>query len=183
MKPESRSLPIPIRMDNGAPGNRSCTADFKIKVIGKWLKANGASKDNPATVCIGISTDEIQRVNRKRAEAYENPVYPLIDLGLDRSACQQIIADYGWPVPPKSSCYFCPFHRDQTWAEMRRDEPELFDKSVALEATLNERRAKLGKDNVYLTRHGKPLDQAIHEAQEMLPLVDWGQCDSGHCFT
>ena len=27
---ESRSLPIPVRMSNGAPGNRSCTADFKI---------------------------------------------------------------------------------------------------------------------------------------------------------
>ena len=180
---ESRAINIPVRMANGAPGNRNCTHTYKVKVIGKWLKANGASKDNPATVCIGISTDEIHRVNRKRAEPYENPVYPLIDLGLDRSACLEVIKNHGWPVPGKSSCYFCPFHRDQQWAEMRRDEPELFSKSVALEATLNERRAKLGKDNVYLTRHGKPLDQAIHEAQEMLPLVDWGQCDSGHCFT
>ena len=183
MKPESRSLPIPIRMDNGAPGGRSCTVDFKVKVLGKWMKANGASKDNPATVCIGISTDEIQRVNRKRAEAYENPTYPLIDLGLDRSACQQVIADYGWPVPPKSSCYFCPFHRDQVWSEMRRDEPDLFAKSVALEATLNERRTRLGKDNVYLTRHARPLDQAIGEAQDMLPLIEWDACDSGHCMT
>jgi 3'-phosphoadenosine 5'-phosphosulfate sulfotransferase (PAPS reductase)/FAD synthetase len=33
MKPGSRSLPIPIRMSNGAPGNRSCTSDFKIKVV------------------------------------------------------------------------------------------------------------------------------------------------------
>ena len=183
MKPESRSLPIPIRMDNGAPNSRSCTVDFKIRVIGKWLKAHGAAKDNPATVCIGISTDEIQRVNRKRAEAYEKPTYPLIDLGMDRSACQQVIADYGWPVPPKSSCYFCPFHRDLTWSEMRRDEPDLFAKAVALEATLNERRDKRGKDSVYLTRHARPLDQAIGEAQDMLPLIEWDTCDSGHCMT
>jgi hypothetical protein len=184
MKPESRSLPIPVRMSNGAPGNRSCTADFKIKVIGKWLKANGATKDDPAVVCIGISTDEIQRVSNKRSMPYERPVYPLIDLGLDRSACQQVIADAGLPVPPKSSCYFCPFHRPDTWAEMRRDEPELFWKAADLEQQLIERRERLGKDPVFLTRFNKPLAEAIGEAQDMLPLgVDWGSCDSGHCMT
>jgi hypothetical protein len=56
-RPGSRSLPIPVRMSSGAPGTRSCTADFKIAVIGKWLKAHGASASNPATVGIGISLD------------------------------------------------------------------------------------------------------------------------------
>jgi hypothetical protein len=33
-RPGSRSLPIPVRMpDTGAPGTRSCTADFKIAVV------------------------------------------------------------------------------------------------------------------------------------------------------
>jgi hypothetical protein len=185
MKEGSRSLPIPIRMDNGAPGTRSCTKDFKITVVGKWLKANGASKDNPADVCIGISTDEITRLSNKRAEPYERPMYPLIDLGLDRSACQRIIQEAGLPVPHKSSCFFCPFHRPQMWSEMRRDEPELFEKSVQLENTLNERRAMLGKDSVYLTRFAKPLDEAIGEAQAMLPLFqpDTDTCDDGYCWT
>jgi hypothetical protein len=53
----SRSLPIPVRMSNGAPGTRSCTADFKIKLLGRWLKAHGATAENPATVGIGISLD------------------------------------------------------------------------------------------------------------------------------
>lgn len=185
MKPESRSLPIPVRMDNGAPGNRSCTADFKIKVVGKWLKAHGANEANPATVCIGISTDEVIRVSNKRAMPYEKPVYPLIDLGLDRSACQSVIADAGLPVPPKSSCFFCPFHRPQMWAEMRRDEPELFWKSAELEATLIARRKALGKDPVYLTRFAKPLPEAIGEAQDMLPgfAPDTDTCDEGYCWT
>jgi hypothetical protein len=134
-------------------------------------------------MCVGISTDEIQRVNPKRANPYEILTYPLIDLGLDRSACAKIITDYGWPLPHKSSCFFCPYHRDSVWAEMRRDEPDLFNKSVALEAKLNRSRESRGKHQVYLTRHGKPLDQAIGEAQDMLPLIDWGSCDSGHCMT
>jgi hypothetical protein len=186
MKEGSRSLPIPVRMSNGAPGTRSCTHDFKIKVVGKWLKANGANADNPADVMIGISTDEIQRVNNKRVEPYENPIYPLIDLGLDRAACAEVIRKAGLPVPPKSSCFFCPFHRPLMWAEMRRDEPELFDLSQQLEDTLNERREMLGKDPVYLTRFNKRLSDAIAEAQTPLftdGTFNDGGCDEGYCWT
>lgn len=185
---ESRTINIPVRMDNGAPGNRNCTHTFKVQVIGKWLKANGASAADPATVCIGISTDEVQRINAKRAEPYERPVYPLIDLGLDRSACENVIRDAGVPVPGKSSCFFCPFHRPLMWAEMRRDEPELFAKACQLEDTLNQRRVKLGKDHVFLTRFAKPLAEAIPEAQDMLPIFapaapDMHTCDEGACWT
>lgn len=182
---DSRTINIPVRMANGAPGNRNCTATFKMQVVGKWLKANGASKDSPATVAIGISTDEIVRVSNKKASEWEIPVYPLIDLGLDRSRCMQVIADAGLPVPPKSSCFFCPFHRPQQWSEMRRDEPELFERAAQLEDRLNERREMLGKDHVYLTRFAKPLRQAIDPADDMLPIFapDTDSCDEGYCWT
>lgn len=181
----SRSLPIPIRMSNGAPGTRSCTADFKIKVVGRWLKANGASKDNKATVGIGISLDEIHRVNARIAMPYEIPAYPLLDHEppLRRGDCERIIRAAGLPVPPKSACWFCPFHIPQVWAEMRRDRPELFEKSCQLEDLLNERRDVLGKDHVYLTRFGLPLLQAVRVAQDALPMGDDEACDNGACFT
>lgn len=175
---------IPFYTPEGMPFSRGCTADFKIRPIGKWLKANGASADNPATVCIGISTDEIIRVKNKRESEYERPIYPLIDLGLSRAQCQAVIAQSGLPVPPKSSCYFCPFHKPQMWAEMRRDEPELFEASAQMEAEVNERRRAIGRDEAYLTRFGKPLKEAISEAQDMLP-IELGEdgCDSGYCWT
>jgi hypothetical protein len=187
-KPGSRSLPIPIRMSNGAPGTRSCTAEFKIRVIGRWLKAHGASEQNPATVGIGISLDEIHRVNNRRAMPYERPVYPLLDHDppLRRSDCQRIIAAAGLPVPPKSACWFCPFHRPSTWAEMRRDRPDLFNRACGLEDLLNDRRAALGKDPVWLTRFNRPLGQAVPTAQDMLPgfdPLDDATCDNGACFT
>lgn len=185
MQEGSRSLPIPVRMpDTGAPGTRSCTIDFKIKVIARWLRENGATKDNPATVAIGFSTDEFHRSSNKKAHPYEVPVYPLLDLGYSRSDCMRIIADAGLPVPPKSACFFCPFHRPATWAEMRRDEPDLFERAAGLEAILNERRDMLGKDHVYLTRFGKPLRDAIATAQDTL-WHDEGpeSCDEGHCWT
>lgn len=69
MEPGSRSLPIPVRMpDTGAPGTRACTADFKIRVVARWLKEHGATPENPVQVGIGISTDEYQRANERRAD-------------------------------------------------------------------------------------------------------------------
>lgn len=186
-RPGSRSLPIPVRMPRtGAPGNRSCTADFKIAPIGRWLRAHGATRQDPATVAIGFSTDELHRCGRKVAQPYERPAYPLIDLRLSRSACLTLIGRAGLPLPEKSACWFCPFHRPVHWAELRRDDPALFDRAVALERTLNGRRAWLGRHPVYLSRFGRPLDEAIPAAQPSLfaSVVDGPEsCDDGHCWT
>lgn len=196
----SRSLPIPVRMSNGAPGTRSCTADFKIKIVGRWLIAHGATAENPATVGIGISLDEIERLNTRRAMPYERPVYPLLDFEppLRRVDCQRIIAAAGLPVPGKSACWFCPLKRPSTFAEMRRDRPELFTRACALEALLNHRRIALGKDPVWLTRFNRPLADAVGRAQDTLPGLGLGVdlpvdgdshgdddagCDNGMCFT
>lgn len=207
-RPGSRSLPIPVRMSNGAPGTRSCTADFKIKVVGKEMKRRGATagrlcathqtaptsaackgrkcvQPNKALIGIGISLDEIHRANARRVEPHEVIVYPLLELGLRRIDCQRIIREAGLPVPPKSSCYFCPFHRPETWHDMRREEPDEFEKACQLEDLLNERRDVLGKDHVFLTRFNKPLRQAIPKGVDLLPMFDEadGLCDSGWCMT
>ena len=177
---------IPMRGESGAPMSRGCTRDYKVMVVARWLKANGATAENPATVCIGISTDEITRVSNKRQGNYERPVYPLIDLGLSRMDCIGVIADAGLPVPPKSACYFCPFTRPSQWAEMRRDQPEMFWKAAELENLMNERRVRTGVRPLYLTRFAKPLAEAIPEAQDMLPgfeMPGGDGCDSGYCWT
>lgn len=180
----SRSLKIPVRMSNGAPGTRSCTAQFKIKVVGDELKRRGATKDAPATVGIGISLDEIQRANKRRCEPHERIEYPLLERGIRRIDCARIIRSAGLPVPPKSSCWFCPFHRPETWHDMRRDEPELFEKACQLEELLNRRRDELGKDHVWLTRFNKPLRKAIPDGVDTLPFDEWDSgCDSGWCMT
>lgn len=181
----SKSLKIPVRMSNGAPGTRSCTADYKIGVIGRELKRRGTTAENPATIGIGISVDEIHRANNRKVEPHEVITYPLLDLGLRRTDCARIIRDAGLPVPPKSSCFFCPFHRPETWHDQRRNEPELFEKSCQLEDLLNRRRDELGKDHVYLTRFGRPLREAIPDGVDLLPMFDEadGLCDSGWCMT
>lgn len=185
-----RSLPLPIRMSNGAPGNRTCTADFKIKVIEKELKRRGATKENPAVVGIGISMDEIQRARHWGEVDPRTPTqileYPLLRLNLRRRDALKVIAESGLPQPPRSACWFCPFHSLDEWRNLRREYPELFDKSVALERMLNERRDRLERDHVWLTRFARPLDEVVHD-QLTLGDDDPGSadapCDSGHCFT
>lgn len=155
-----RSIDIPVRMYNGAPGNRSCTADFKIKVVSKWMRQNGATKDAPGTVGIGISLDEHTRAKPSQLDHITN-AHPLIDLALNRQDCERVIREAGLPVPPKSSCFFCPFHAIPVWQDLYDNHPELFARSVALEKMLNERRASLGLAPVWLTSRARPLDQVI----------------------
>jgi hypothetical protein len=173
MREGSRSLPIPVRMnDTGAPGTRSCTADFKIRVLTKWCRDHGASKKDPALVAIGISRDEWHRARTDSGTPYQTLTYPLLDLRLNRDDCKQVIADAGWPMPSKSSCFFCPFHRLQAWVDLKRNHPGLFDKSAHLEETMNRRRVKLGKDPVWLTRQRKPLPIVVAEAMTQGELLE-----------
>jgi hypothetical protein len=182
MREGSRSLPIPVRMSNGAPGTRSCTVDFKIKVMAKWLKAHGAKAADPADVIIGISWDEAHRAERRQVNAYERVSYPLVERTLSRLDCQRIIDGAGIAIPGKSSCFFCPFHCHSAWTNLKRREPLLFDKAVLLERTLNERRVLLERDPVYLTRFAKPLDTVVDDSQlDLFDVAD--SCPSGHCWT
>lgn len=183
---DRKTIDIPVRLSTGAPGKRQCTSGYKIDVVNKWLKQNGSSKTNPSIVCIGISIDEYHRASNRRPDPTQIAEYPLLDLRLDRTACTQIIADAGLPVPPKSSCFFCPFHRISVWREMRRDEPELFQKSVELERHLIEKRAANGLGPVYLTDKMMPLDEAAIEAGPTLfddQGFNHGKCDEGYCWT
>lgn len=179
-----RSIGIPVRMPNGAPGSRRCTSDYKIAVVDKWMRKHGATVEEPGHVAIGISTDEMQRLNNRPIDPWKVIDYPLIDLRLDRSRCKTIIADAGLAVPPKSSCFFCPYHRPQVWAEMRRDEPELFAKAARLESVLIERAQEISGHPVFLTAKNKPLTEAISEAQSPLFTEEGPEsCDSGYCWT
>lgn len=182
--PGSRSIDIPVRMANGAPGNRNCTKTFKIDLVAEELARRGATAARPATVGMGISLDEVERANNRSPVPHERVTYPLLELGLRRTDCQRIIRKAKLPLPPKSACFFCPFHRPEDWQNQRRDTPDLFEKSCQLEETLNARRTALGKDPVFLTSFNKPLRQAIPAGVDLLPMFDEDDgCDSGWCMT
>lgn len=224
-KPGSKSIGIPVRMNtSGAPGRRSCTFDFKIAVVDKWLKQNTAKghiqamkeafvlhyaigaidketakvfmldlksffgEHEPLEVGLGISLDELQRVkpNSDLDTIYwkvnTHPLIFEVPKPLDRQDCMNVIERAGLPIPPKSACWFCPYHRLSKWQEMRKDEPTLFWKAAELEISINKRRKTLGKDEVWFSRMLMPLAQATtaYEQGSLFSEED-NECE-GYCF-
>ena len=182
-KPGYKGMPIPVRLNQtGAPWRRSCTYDFKVDLISKWLRKRGATTESPAVTGIGISLDEYQRMRDSRIP-WQNLDYPLVDLRIDRQDCENIIRGAGLPVPPKSSCFFCPFHSIRAWQQLYDEQPELFERAVWLERFLNERQAQMGYEPVWLTDKLKPLDEVVDGAHRNQLVFDFdpsdGQYDCG----
>lgn len=180
-----RSIDIPVRMANGAPGRRNCTTHFKIKPIAKWIRRNAPG----CTLGKGISTDEPHRATPSREDDGYTSAYPLIELGISRSDCLQIVRDAGLPQPPKSSCWFCPYKTTDQWTTMRRERPALFSKVVEIERRLNDKRNLLGKDPVYISsvgsRREQTIDIAVPDQLGLFPewIEEQDGCESGYCMT
>jgi len=81
----------------------------------------------------------------KAKDRPDNPryeyVYPLREWGLDRDACKALIASAGLPVPPKSSCFFCP--------SMKKEEVRLLSKEDMRAVVAMEHVAGQGSDTYY----------------------------------
>jgi hypothetical protein len=183
--PEDKADIIPFFLDRtGARSERACTSEFKIRVVAKWLKAAGATKADPASTALGISMDEYHRMRSNSGIAWQTLEYPLVDLRLHRQDCRNIIERAGLPIPPKSACWFCPFHTRAGWQKMKDHDPDLFAKACDLEATVNEKRARRGKEPVRLTRHRMPLAETVRDGLQLeFSDTDLGMCESGYCMT
>lgn len=184
-----KSVPIPARTSNGAPGNRTCTDDFKIKIVDRWIKSNGYSH---AVVGLGISLDEFSRMRgedwldsfgKKKLGFWKRREHPLIDLRMTRHQCAALIARSGLPIPPKSSCFFCPFTRRAEWIEMKRTNPALFEKAIRIEHIINEKRGAIGRDRVYLHPDVIPLERAVGNQARLFTDEQLDACESGYCLT
>ena len=185
--PERRSFTIPVRSGaSGAMMGRQCTYDWKILVVIKWLRAHGAGKRNPAMTALGISTDEMHRARTRSTHACQVLDYPLLRLRLSRAYCRQIIADAGLPIPPKSSCWFCPFQSRTQWQRLRDEQPELFNRAVLLEQRLQAKAALTGHGRqVWLSNKLIPLAMATSAPPdtERLDHIAEDACESGYCLT
>lgn len=183
IRTQDRSIPIPARMGAGGYGRKLCTSRFKIAVVRRELTARGATKDDPAEVAIGISTDELERAGAGAGPDPRDPTrirtYPLLDLGLSRADCRRLIAEAGLPVPPRSACYFCPLHNREEWRRIRREQPDQWATAVEVDVLIRDRAHRLGRGAMGLVSPTLPLDQAV---DDQLALFGDG-CDDGYCFT
>lgn len=121
-------------------------------------------------VMIGITAEEAGRRigdrsgEPKWSQECIDKIYPLVDLGMTRANCQEVIRSFGRPVPLPSNCMMCPFVSpvELLWLwTFRRDE---YEKWVAFEADKLERCKDLGDKN-YGVNGLKTLPQVLEEAK------------------
>lgn len=143
---------------------RQCTNEFKLTPIRQEIRrllgiAKGvrAKKAILAISWIGISTDEIIRMKPSQLHYIEHR-HPLIDLGMSRQNCIDLMLRKFGKIPPKSACTFCPYHDDAMWRDMKLNDPESFADAVDIDhRSRNGVRGTTQK--LYLHRSMRPLDE------------------------
>ena len=147
-----------------------CSREWKAFPVRRYLREHGYGPDNPVRLWFGMSLDEVGRMRTSDVKWIAN-WYPLIlqpETRMSRGDCASFLEREGWPLPPKSACWMCPHRDDQTWQEMKDDEPGDFARAVELE-----REIQAGSwGDVWLHKSRRPLDEATFETAESLPLLD-----------
>ena len=128
-----RKANIPMRFQ------RWCTRDFKTKPLGRYMRDKSGGE---WVTYIGFAAGEEHRMERAREADGESKRYPLIDRGITRAGCEEIIRAHGLELPMKSGCWFCPFQRVGELRHLKRIHPELVCRIRALEDRCNERIAR-----------------------------------------
>jgi hypothetical protein len=159
--------PLFLRNPDGSPGmtRRQCTQDYKLDVITRELRAvagiprrSRGPKTPAVTQVIGISRDEAHRMRDPLFRWIANE-YPLVDRGITRKECLRKLTAWGWPDVPKSACTFCPYHSDDMWLAMQRDDPASFADAVAIDRLLREPGLHLHlRGEAYLHSERRPLE-------------------------
>jgi len=175
-KEDSKFAQIPAFLDKGgvkAMGRRQCTFQYKIKPIQKatrellGLKPRQRAKGKyRVQQWIGISVDEVHRAKPSDV-AWIERYYPLLLVKpTRRSDCIEWMKKRDYPIPRKSSCYFCPYYSDSQWKDLRDNQPVLFQRAVDIDRDLRE-----GLDgNQYLHSGLKPLEETTFNGDNQLSL-------------
>lgn len=138
------------------PLNRQCTVDFKIEIVAKHIRQylNVRSlKRNTVRIWQGISMDEIKRTKKKGYSLfpesfrvnhlpyighYANITYPDFkweSYSRDKITEKIFIAN-GIKVPPKSSCFFCPFHDIEQWYDLYKNDSACWEMACLLDDSI-----------------------------------------------
>jgi hypothetical protein len=167
-------IPLFGLMENGnvvAAIGRSCTVDYKIKIIESKIRelcqVKRGQKENTVTQWIGISWDELQRMKDSR-QPWAKLRHPLIEKRMTRQMCLEWMKDNGYPEPPRSACVYCPFHSNTEWRRLRNDEPDEFKRAIDFDLLIREqfRKDPVHKMDVFLHRSCKPLSEIDFDSDE-----------------
>lgn len=205
MKPSgSFGVKIPVHLKNGSKSagmmKRECTTDYKIEPIRKKARELAGirfrQKTLPQTsieMWLGITKDEILRVKPSR-ETYIQHRYPLIEeKDLDRNDCIRWLHDNHPNLKVrKSACIGCPYRGTSAWVEVKRDDPQGFERAVEIDTRMREPGhpwSGLLQNQAYLHSRRIPLDEAVKldeiafDSQSKTDSPDFIEACEGLCGT
>lgn len=130
-------IDLPVFSSSGL-ARRQCTGVYKIRPIRAKIRelADAAPPALTATQYLGISTNEQRRAKPSDVKWLTNR-YPLIEAGWNRHQLQQFL-DNNFPQHPvkRSACYFCPFHTNAEWLEIKELYPAMYTDAIAMERAM-----------------------------------------------
>ena len=118
-------------------GTRSCSDKFKIRPQQRHLASLPEAQSLWAmnlsvTRFIGFDAGEPWRVRESESHRYVNR-FLLIEWGWDRDACVDAFARHNLPLPPKSSCFFCPEMTEREIVALSHEYPDLAARAIVME--------------------------------------------------
>lgn len=157
--------------------SRQCTEIYKVDqvkhTIRKLLGLTPRQRYPRIDIWKGITLDEIERCAIPQTN-WEHNVYPFCGYtvtkksgamrlpefsAMTRATVVSLYEKMGLPLPPKSACTFCPYQKDQSWQELKTEDPDEFNKMVALDKAIRNQTAAGVRNPIYLHRTCKPLDE------------------------
>lgn len=200
-------IPVWFMGKNGKrqPLNRQCTSDWKIEVVASAIRSDlnkSRLKRNEVRVWQGITTDEIGRAKRRPLFSdnfrvnhypfiaqYANITYPTHNWeSYSRNKIIELFQKLGIKVPPKSSCFFCPYHDIMYWYDIYINEPDNWELACKLDDSIrnyNTQSGILEAGPFYLYEGLIPLRE-IDFDKEIAKLktgqFELSDCNSGFCM-
>lgn len=186
------------------PLNRQCTKDFKIDVIAAEIRnylGIKRLKRNSVRIWQGISIDEISRAKRSALfpDSFRVNHYPYIGQfanitypGKDwesfsrQKITTNIFNRLGIKVPPRSSCFFCPFHDVFYWLWLYENCPKEWELACVLDESIrnyNNKNSSLEAGPFFLYSGLIPLKEIDFDREiKKQNQVSLFGCETGFCF-
>ena len=164
----SAYIDLPVFSATGL-SRRQCTTIYKIRPIKAKIRELTGLHPNrlDVTQYLGISVNESRRAKPSRDRWITNR-YPLIEAGWDRKDLLTFLDDNfeGHPIR-RSACWFCPFHTNAEWKEIRDLYPDLYEDALNMERAM----ADHPRGPWYLKSGGLEKTMARLDNQLALPLI------------
>jgi len=156
-------------------GGMFCSDKWKKQVFRRFLMHEFNAKTYQ--VLMGFSTDEMHRAGRvKQTKKYQHR-FPLLDLRMNRSECSLLVERTFNVTPPKSSCIFCPNHKQSEWIDVKSSCD--WERLIEIDKAIRASNLENGIERQFITPDCKPIDKVdFNEKNETI----FSRLCAGECF-